>query len=82
MATAIHPDVEARLRDRAAAAGLTLDAYLERLMQEEDAGITHTEALLEEAAASGGHMELDDAEWDRIERDALAEVRAKSGPRP
>ncbi len=78
MSIALHPDLEATLRARAQEQGITVDVYLERLIQEEDAEIAHTEALLREASDSGGHIELTEAEWDRMERDAIAEVEAKS----
>jgi len=41
-------------------------------MQDEDAEIAHTEALLQEGAGSGDYIELDDWEWDRMEREAVA----------
>jgi hypothetical protein len=78
MSMTIDPDLEARLRARAALVGITVDAYLERLMHDEDAEIGHTEALLQEAADSGDHSELTEEEWDRMERQALEEVEAKS----
>jgi hypothetical protein len=47
-------------------------------MQDESAEIAHTESLLQEAADSGEHIELNEAEWDRMEQEALAEVQARS----
>ncbi len=78
MSIIIHAELESKLRARAEAEGLTVDLYLERLLADEDAEIAHTEALLQEAADSGDHVELTEAEWDRMERDALAEVDARS----
>jgi hypothetical protein len=51
---------------------VSVHAYLERLMENEVAGIAQTEALLQEAAESGDYIELTDQEWDRIEEEALA----------
>jgi hypothetical protein len=78
MSITIHPELEATLRARAEEQGITIDAYLERLIQEEDAEIAHTEAILQEAVDSGSHIELTEAEWDRMEREAITEVEAKS----
>jgi hypothetical protein len=79
MAITVRGELELKLRQRAEAAGLTLDSYVEELLRDEDAEITHTEALLSEAAASGGYGELDGKEGDRLMSDALA--AAKSGDR-
>ena len=78
MSITIHPELEATLRARAEEQGITIDAYLERLIQEEDAEIAHTEAILQEAVDSGSHIELTEAEWVRMEREAITEVEAKS----
>ena len=78
MSIIVHPELEARLRIRAEEEGVTVDAYLERLVQDESAEIAHTETLLQEAADSGDHIALTEQEWDRMEREALAEVQAKS----
>jgi hypothetical protein len=74
----IHPELESKLRSRAEAEGVTLDAYLERLLQEEDAAIAHTEALLQDAAESGDYMELTESEWDKMELEAMEEAQARA----
>jgi hypothetical protein len=53
MPITVNPNLEAKIRARAQADGLTVEAYVERLIREEDSEIAHTEALLDEAAASG-----------------------------
>ena len=78
MTVTIHPELGAKLRARAEAEGVTVDVYLERLLQDEETEIAHTEALLQEAADSGDHIELTEEEWERIEREAIAEVETKS----
>ena len=78
MSITVHPDLEARLRARAVEEGVSVDAFLERLVEDEAAEIAHTETLLQEAADSGDHIELTEEEWDQMEREALAEVQAKS----
>jgi len=77
MSITVHPELEAKLRARAEEEGVTVDAYLKRLVEEEAAEIAHTETLLQEAADSGDHIELTEEEWDRMEQEALAEARAK-----
>ncbi|MBI1791354.1 MAG: hypothetical protein HYR60_27820, partial [Acidobacteria bacterium] len=71
-------ELEAKLRARAEADGITVDSYLERLMQDEDAEIAHTETLVQEAADSGEYVELNEEEWERMEREAVAEAEGKS----
>jgi hypothetical protein len=77
MPITVNPNLEAKIRARAQAEGLTVEAYVERLIREEDSEIAQTEALLEEAAASGEHVALTDAEWDRMEQAARAALEAK-----
>ena len=78
MSITVHPELEAMLRTRAEEEGVTVDVYLERLVQNEAAEVAHTESLLQEAADSGDHIELTEEEWDHMEQEALAEVQAKS----
>jgi hypothetical protein len=76
MSLAICPELEARLR--AAELGVSVDVYIESLLQDEAREIAHTETLLQEALESGEHIELTEEEWDRMEHEALVEVHAKS----
>jgi hypothetical protein len=78
MSISVQPELEAKLRQRAQAQGISVDAYLERLIHDEDAEIAHSEALLQDAADSGDYIELTEEEWDRMEREAVVEVEAKS----
>ena len=78
MSLTVHPELEAKLRARAKEEGVTVDAYLERLVEEEAAEIAHTEKLLQEATDSGNYIEITEDEWDRMEQEALADVQAKS----
>ena len=78
MSISLHPELEAKLRARAQEDGVSVDAYLERLVYDDAAEIANTEALLQEAADSGDYIELTEEEWDRMEQEALAEVQAKS----
>jgi len=74
----LDPGLEAKLRSRVEAEGLSVSAYLERLIADEDAGVARTEALLQDAAESGDRIELTGEEWDRMEREALADFEARS----
>jgi hypothetical protein len=78
MPITVHPEIESRLRARAEAEGITVDQYIERLMQDEAAEITQTEAVLQEGSDSGDYLELNEQEWDRMEGEAVAQVEAKS----
>ncbi len=78
MPITVDPQLEARLRERAEADGITVSAYVERLIREGDAEIAYTEALLQEAAQSGEHVELNEQEWDRVERESLAEADTRA----
>lgn len=78
MSITVDPHIEARLREQAEAEGITVSACVERLIRGEDAGIAHAEALLEEATRSGEHLELNEQEWDRVEREALTEAKARA----
>jgi hypothetical protein len=51
------------------------------ITKDEAAEIDHIEALLQEAVDSGDYIELDEAEWARMEDEALAEVRARATAR-
>ena len=81
MSLTIPAELETKLRARAEAEGIPVHSYLERLLEEEDAAIVHTEALLHEAAESGDAIELTEDEWDRMEREAVAEVESRSARR-
>jgi hypothetical protein len=78
MSITIDPELEARLRARAEAKGITVEAYVEQLMQDEDGEITHTEMLLQEAVDSGDYVELTEEEWLRIEQEAIVEAENRS----
>jgi len=77
MPITVQSELENRIRSRADDEGVTVDHYLERLLREECAAIAHTETLLQEAADSGDYIELNEEEWDRMEREAVGEVNAK-----
>jgi len=49
---------------------------IRRFLDDEEE-IAHTEALLREAAESGEYIELTEQEWDKMEMEALEEVRRR-----
>ena len=63
MSIIIHPELEARLRTRAEAEGLTIEAYLERIARDEEQAEKELEALALEGLRSGDSIEADDAYW-------------------
>ena len=71
MSITIHPDLETRLRAAAQAQGLTLEAYVERLVradQEANAAETEFEALALEGFNSGEPAEVGPGYWEEKHR--------------
>ena len=50
MSITIHPELKARLRARAEAEGITVEAYIERLVQTEQEAESELEALAQDGA--------------------------------
>ena len=87
MTIAISAELEVQIKDKAKAEGLTVEAYVERLIREDGAWAEHTEKALEETA-----MECDEiraaiteglAQAERGEgkpaREVFAGLRARHG---
>ena len=53
MSIPIHPELETKIRARAEAAGLSIEAYLERLVLADQQGTEELEALALEGIDSG-----------------------------
>jgi putative addiction module CopG family antidote len=82
----LAPEIERLVEERVARGDFaSADALVNQAVQrliEEESEMTHTEALLREAAESGDYIELTEQEWDRIDREALEEVeRRRAGIR-
>ena len=80
MSISIHPELEARFRARAAAEGLTVEGYLERLLLTEQQAESELEAsalegLLDEAEESGDYVGASNEDFDAMEREAQDLVR-------
>ena len=68
MAIAINAKLEARLRERAQAEGLTVAAYLERLVDADQAAENALESLALEGLSSGEANEVDSGYWEEKHR--------------
>ncbi|HEY6971527.1 MAG TPA: hypothetical protein VJA94_20120 [Candidatus Angelobacter sp.] len=68
MSITIHPTLEATLRTRAEAEGITVEAYLERLVQADQEALAEVESLAAEGLASGEPIEVDPGYWQEKHR--------------
>jgi hypothetical protein len=80
MSLAIHPELETKIRARAEAEGLSVEAYLERLLSAEQRGADELESLALEGLESGAAMEAGPAYWQEKHR-RLDERLSKTEPR-
>jgi hypothetical protein len=63
MSIAIHPELESKIRSRAEAQGLTIEAYLERLVRADQQGTEELESLALEGLNSGAPVEVGPSYW-------------------
>jgi len=68
MSIAINPDLEARLRARAEAEGLTVEAYIERIARDDQQAEEELEALGLEGLNSGESIEANEKYWKEKRR--------------
>ena len=68
MEITIHPQLETRLRMRAQAQGLTVEAYVERLVQADQDTEGELEALAMEGLNSGEPVEIGPGYWEEKHR--------------
>ena len=68
MSIAIRPELEARLRARAQAEGLTVEAYIERIARDDQQAEEELEALALEGLNSGESIEPDEKYWQEKRR--------------
>lgn len=68
MSISIHPELEARLRARAEAQGLTVEAYVERLVGVDQDAESELEALALEGVNSGEPVEIGPGDWEEKHR--------------
>jgi hypothetical protein len=80
MTITIDPTLEARLQERADAEGLTITAYLERLVHADQAAEQELETLAHEGLNSGAPLEVGTGYWEEKHR-LLDERLKKTGTR-
>lgn len=80
MSITIPPDLEARLRARAQAEGLSIDAYVERLVRADQQAEDQLEAVALEGLNSGEPIEAGPGYWEEKHR-RLDERLKKTGTR-
>ena len=78
MPITIHPELEARLRARAEAAGVTVETYIERIARDDQAAEDELEALALEGLKSGESIEVDQRYW-ADKRQRLIDRHHKTG---
>jgi len=80
MTITIDPKLEARLREKAEAAGLSVEAYVERLVSAEQSAEDELRDLALEGLNSGAPMEVEPGYWEEKHR-RLDERLKKTGAR-
>jgi hypothetical protein len=80
MSITIDPKLEARIREKAEAEGLTVDAYVERLVGADQAEEEELESLALEGLNSGASIEVGPGYWEDKHR-RLDERLNRTGPR-
>ncbi len=68
MPITISSELEARLRARAEAAGVTVEAYIERIARDDQAAEDELEAIAIEGLNSGDSIETDRRYWEEKRR--------------
>jgi hypothetical protein len=68
MSISIDPELETRIRARAEAEGLSIEAYLERLVQADQQGLEELEALALAGIDSGAPIDADPSYWEEKHR--------------
>ena len=80
MPITIDPKLEARIRERAEAEGLSVEAYVERLVQDDQSAIDELESLALEGINSGEPISVGPDYWQEQHR-RLDERLKKTGTR-
>ncbi len=80
MSILIRPSLEARLRERAEAEGLSVDAYVERLIRSDEEAHEELEGLAVDGLNSGDSFEVGPGYWDE-KHARLDDLLKKNGAR-
>ena len=73
MSITLQPELQAKLRERATEAGITTEAYIERLVRADEATMSEIEELACEGVDSGEPIEADNDEYWQEKRRRLDE---------
>lgn len=79
MSISIHPELETKLRARAQAEGLTVEAYLERLVHAEQSAEDELTSLALEGLDSGKPVEVGPGYWEAKHQKLDARLRGTTG---
>jgi hypothetical protein len=79
MSISVHPELETKLRARAQAEGLTVEAYLDRLMRAEQSAEDELTALALEGLNSGEPLEIGPGYWEAKHQKLDASLQGKTG---
>jgi antitoxin ParD1/3/4 len=71
MSINLQPELQAKLRERAGEAGITIEAYVERLVRADEAAMNEVEELALEGLNSGEPIEADNDEYWKEKRRRL-----------
>lgn len=80
MSISIHPELETKLRTRAQAEGLTIEAYLERLVRAEQNAEDEVTTLALNGLDSGNPIKVGPGYWEAKHQKLDARLRGTSGP--
>jgi hypothetical protein len=76
----LHPEVEAKLRARADAAGISVETYIERIAHDDQTAEEELEALALEGLESGESIQASENYWNE-KRQKLIDRHRKPGTR-
>lgn len=76
----LHPEVEAKLRARADAAGISVETYIERIAHDDQTAEEELEALAMEGLESGESIQASENYWNE-KRQQLIDRHRKPGTR-
>ncbi|MBL8291627.1 MAG: hypothetical protein JNN08_07315 [Bryobacterales bacterium] len=80
MPITLHPELEARIRARADAAGLTVETYIERMVRDDEFAEEDLEGLAIEGLESGKSVEADAGYWAERRRRLIERHRQTVTP--
>jgi hypothetical protein len=80
MSISMHPELESRLRARAEALGLTVEAYVERLVRAEQDGENELEVLAMQGLTSGAPAEVGPGYWEEKHRRLDEQLKKTANP--